>query len=152
MSPQAGSEDFIRQLQTLRLLDQPGEALRMCLEDLMTATSAQLNDAEMGFRLWLPDDEEPLEERTEALSRWCTGLLAGLATQSDLDSLSGEAEEAIRDLEQIARAGLSAGSDDDAKAREADEQAYTEIAEYVRVVTMMLREDFRGPEQGEPIH
>lgn len=152
VSPQAGTDDFIAQLRALQLLDQPGEALRMCFGELLTATVAQLDDEEMRFRLWLPDDDEPLEERTEALSRWCTGLLAGLATQSNLDGLSGEAEEAVRDLEQIARAGLSAGQEGDAEAREADEQAYTEIAEYVRVVTIMLREDFRGPEQGEPIH
>jgi uncharacterized protein YgfB (UPF0149 family) len=152
VSPQAGTGDFVRELGALQLLEQPDSAVRMMLSELLRATSAQLGDEEMGFRLWLPDDTEPLEERTEALARWCTGLLAGLATQGNLDALSGEAAEAVKDLEQIARAGLSAGGQADKEAREEDERAYAEIAEYVRVVAMMLREDFRGPELGEPIH
>lgn len=152
VSPQAGVEDFLGQLHALQLLDHPGQPLRAMLEELFAATVAQLEDEEMGFRLWLPDDREPLEERTEALARWCTGLLAGLASQGDLGALSGEAGEAVKDLEQIARAGLSAGGDGGAEARENDERAFTEIAEYVRVVTLMLREDFRGPDEGEALH
>lgn len=152
VSPQAGADDFMRQLHALQLLDQPGEPVRSMFDALFRATVAQLDDEEMGFRLWLPDDDEPLEERTEALGRWCTGLLAGLAAQGDLEGLSGEAGEAVRDLEQIARAGLSAGGEAEAPAREDDERAFAEITEYVRVVAMMLREDFRGPEQDDPIH
>jgi len=152
VSPQAGTDDFVRELGTLQLIEQPGEPVRKMLGELMHATCAQLEDEELGFRLWLPHDREPLEDRTEALARWCTGLLAGIATQGDLQALSGEASEAVRDLEQIARAGLSAGGEADSEAREEDEQALVEIAEYVRVVALMLREDFRGPEHGEAIH
>lgn len=152
VSRQAGAEDFFRELRELRLLDQPREAIRATLEDLFQATEAQLEDEEMGFRLWLPNDREPLEERTEALARWCTGLLAGLASQGDLDSLSGEAGEAVRDLEQIARAGLSVGGEADNEAMEEEERAFAEVSEYVRVVAMMLREDFRGPGQDEAVH
>lgn len=152
LSPQAGINDYIRQLEALQLVDQPGAALRGMLHDLFSATVAQLEDEELSLRLWLPEDREPLEERTEALARWCTGLLAGLAAHGNLDALSGEAGEAVRDLEQIARAGLSAGGEGDAQAREEDERAFTEIAEYVRVVTLMLREDFRGPAEDEAVH
>ncbi len=152
VSPQAGADDYLRQLKHLQLIDDPAGGLLLILKELHHATTAQLDDDEMRFRLWLPDDTEPLEERTEALARWCTGLLAGLAAQGDLDGLAGEASEAVRDLEQIARAGLSAGAEGDAQAREDDERAFTEIAEYVRVVAMMLREDFRGPDAGEAVH
>ncbi|HKJ18014.1 MAG TPA: UPF0149 family protein [Xanthomonadales bacterium] len=152
ISPQAGPSDYMTQLDSLQLVDQPDEALRLVLDELFSSTVAQLEDDEYGFRLWLPDDSEPLEERTEALARWCTGLLAGLASQGSIEALRGEAAEAVGDIEQIARAGLSAGPAEDEDAREDDERAFTEIAEYVRVVTLMLREDFRGPEQGEPVH
>jgi uncharacterized protein YgfB (UPF0149 family) len=152
VSPQAGAEHFIVQLGALQLIDEPDEAVESVLRELFTATDAQLDDEEMSFRLWLPDDQEPLEERTEALGRWCTGLLAGLAAQGDLSALSGEAAEAVRDLEQIARAGLATGGGSDSNALEDEERAFTEIAEYIRVVALMLREDFRGPEQGDAIH
>lgn len=152
VSPQAGADDYVTQLHALQLVDQPASPVRGMLDELFRATLAQIDDEEMGFRLWLPEDHEPLEERTEALARWCTGILAGLATQGDVQGLEGEAAEAVRDLEQIARAGLSAGGDADSETREDDERAFAEVTEYVRVVAMMLREDFRGPEQGEPIH
>ena len=78
--------------------------------------------------------------------------MAGLATQGNLKALADEASEAVGDLEQIARAGLSAGAEGDATSIEDDENAFTEITEYVRVVAIMLREDFRGPAQGEALH
>ena len=152
VSPQAGADDYITSLDALELLHQPAAALRSMLRELFEATVAQLEDEDLGFRLWLPGDRESLEDRTEALARWCTGLLAGLAVHGNLKALSGESSEAVQDLEQIARAGLSAGGGGDADALEEDEQAFTEIAEYVRVVALMLREDFRGPLQGEAVH
>lgn len=152
VSPNADSAEFLSQLRNLELLEDPDEALVSVLDELFIATTAQLDDDAMSFRLWLPDDEDPLEQRTDALAHWCTGFLAGLATRGDLDGLQGETEEAVRDLEQIARAGISAGDDEDGRSRDEDERDFLEIAEYVRIVTMILREDFRGPEQGEPIH
>ncbi len=152
VSPNADTAEYLSQLKTLELLEAPGDALVAVLDELFLATAAQLDDDAMGFRLWLPDDEEPLEQRTDALAHWCTGLLAGLATRGDLDGLQGETEEAVRDLEQIARAGVAAGDGADARAREEDERDFAEIAEYVRIVTMILREDFRGPDNGEAIH
>jgi len=112
---------------------------------------AQFDDEEMGFALWLPDDDEPLEERTAALARWCSGFLAGLGSAGQLDALSSEAREAIGDLQEIARAEL-ATPDEEGPANNEDESAYAEIVEYVRVVALVLREDFRGPRAGEPIH
>ena len=152
VSPQAGTAEFISQLESLHLVENPDEQLRGAFDDLFRATAAQLDDDNMAFRLWLPDDEEPLEDRTEALARWCTGLLAGLATQGDLEGLQGEAEEAVQDLEQIARAGIATGTGATEEDREQDEKDFAEISEYVRIVTMILREDFRGPDQGEAIH
>lgn len=152
VSPQSGAGDFIGRLRELQLLRQPGEAMRALLTELFHSTAAQLADEEMGFRLWLPEDREPLEERTEALAKWCTGLLTGLASRGELGLLSDEAGEAMKDLEQIARAGLSSGGGAGEAALEADERAFAEIVEYVRVVALMLREDLRGPEQGEAIH
>ena len=35
---------------------------------------------------------------------------------------------------------------------EEDETAFMEIVEYVRVVALMMREDFRGPAGDEAIH
>jgi uncharacterized protein YgfB (UPF0149 family) len=145
------ANDYIQHLLALKLLVQPGDAVDAVLGELFESTVQQLADEEMGFALWLPDDEEPLEERTIALAKWCMGFLTGLASGGEFDALSVEASEAIEDLQQIAHAELTAaesGVDDN----EDDEEALTEIIEYVRIVALMMREDFRGPGSSDAIH
>lgn len=142
--------DFIHHLGAMQLLVEPGPALSAVMTELWESTGRQLEDEEMGFELWLPDDDESLEDRTISLAQWCSGFLAGIGSCGQLDHLSEDAREAIDDLQQIARAELAApGEDADS---EEDEQAYVEIVEYVRVVAMTMREEFRGPEQDEVLH
>jgi uncharacterized protein YgfB (UPF0149 family) len=135
----------------MQLVVDPGSALQAMLVESWENTVQQLADEDLGFALWLPDDEESLEERTIALAQWCSGFLAGLASGGQLDALSEEAAEAIEDLQQIARAELSSPAGDTGESEE-DEVAYAEIVEYVRVVALMMREEFRGPDSGEAIH
>jgi uncharacterized protein YgfB (UPF0149 family) len=143
--------DFLGHLAAMRLLPEQGGALAAVMTELWERTARQIDDEEMGFELWLPDDEEPLEDRTIALAQWCSGFLAGLGSGGQVDHLSDEAREAIGDLQQIARADLAAPPGEAAASSE-DEEAYTEIVEYVRVVAMTMREEFRGPAEDEAIH
>jgi len=143
--------DFLDQLQAMQLLVDPGAALSDAMVEAWGSTSQQLHDEEMGFELWLPSDDDSLEVRTIALAQWCSGFLAGLGSGGQLDALSDEAREAIDDLQQIARAELSAPQDGVAESEE-DESAYAEIVEYVRIVALTMREEFRGPDLGEAIH
>jgi uncharacterized protein YgfB (UPF0149 family) len=142
--------DFLEHLAAMKLLPKPAGALGAVMTELWERTARQLDDEEMGFELWLPNDDEPLEERTLSLAQWCAGFLAGLGSGGQLEQLSTEAREAIDDLQEIARAELAppAGAD----ARQEDEEAYAEIVEYVRVVALTMREEFRGPGDGEAIH
>ncbi len=140
------ANDFLSQLQKLEMVTEPGEHLSRGLASVFESSVVQLRDEEFGFRLWLPDDDQSLDDRTVSLAQWCTGLLAGLGS-GQMQTLSEEASEALEDLRQIATAGISAEGDG-----EEDEVAYVEIVEYVRVVTMMLREDLRGPGEHDFIH
>lgn len=145
------ASDFMHHLAAMQLVIDPGGALGSALTEAHESTARQLADDEFGFELWLPDDEEPLEERIIALGQWCSGFLAGLASAGQLDALSEEGQEAIEDLQQIARAEMSSQAAD-ADENEEDEAAYVEIVEYVRIVALMMREDFRGPDRDEAIH
>jgi uncharacterized protein YgfB (UPF0149 family) len=147
----SGAGDFLHHLEAMKLVVAPGGALSAVLTETWESTARQLEDEELGFTLWLPDDEESLEERTIALSQWCSGFLAGLASAGQLDALSEESKEAIDDLQQISAAEISTPAGETRESEE-DEAAYAEIVEYVRIVTLMMREDFRGPEQHEAIH
>lgn len=147
--------DFLTHLATLELLDEPGLAMNEVMQEAFDSTLQQLEDEEMQFALWLPDDDEPLEDRTDALAQWCTGFLAGLGLGGEMPEISEEAAEALTDLQQIARAAYSGLDDEENLSEEVedeDEKAFTEIVEYVRVVTMMLREELRGPGAGDAIH
>jgi uncharacterized protein YgfB (UPF0149 family) len=143
--------DFMHQLTAMQLVVDPGAAPSEILTEVHESTVRQMEDEELGFTLWLPEDEEPLEERTIALGQWCSGFLAGLAAGGQLEALSAEATEAIEDLQQIARAEISAPTAEKTELEE-DEVAFTEIVEYVRVVALMMQEDFRGPLQDDSIH
>lgn len=140
---------FVGLLDMLEIVVAPGAGLKMSLDELLNSTRAQLADEDMGLSLWLPDDDEILEERTIALSQWCSGFLAGLGSSGDesLKAMSDDANEALRDLEQISRAEVA-----DTSESEDDEIAFAEIVEYIRVIILMIREDLRGPDGQDLIH
>lgn len=143
--------DFRYQLEAMKLVVNPSAALDSVLTDAYESTNKQLEDEEFGFTLWLPDDDEPLEERIIALGSWCSGFLAGMVCGGPLDALSEEGREAIEDLQQISKAEMTSQGQDGEESEE-DENAFVEIVEYVRIVALMMREDFRGPGQHEAIH
>ncbi|NNL96423.1 MAG: UPF0149 family protein, partial [Xanthomonadales bacterium] len=140
-SPASQADDFMSLLASLHMLQQPELQVSQSLGRMFEVCRAQLDDDEFRFELYLPPDEDPLEERTTALAQWCTGFLAGLGSGQDgdvFDTSSEEVGEALSDLEQIARAELGGGDDS-----EEEESALVEIIEYLRVVTFMLREELR---------
>lgn len=147
--PDAGSDAFIGLLDMLELVDEPNAALRLAFEELLTASREQMADEDMGLVLWLPADEELLEERTMALASWCSGFLAGLGSSGEdvTQALSEDTNEALRDLQQIAKAVIT-----DTNETEEEENAFVEIVEYLRVVVLMIREDMRGPDAQDQIH
>jgi uncharacterized protein YgfB (UPF0149 family) len=147
--PDASPDAYLGLLDMLELVKQPGSGLKASLEELLNASRTQLTDEDLGFSLWLPTDEEILEERTMALSSWCSGFLAGIGSSGDdsLDTMSEDANDALKDLQQISTADVS-----DTTESEEDENAFVEIVEYIRVVILMIREDLRGPDSEDLIH
>jgi hypothetical protein len=107
------------------------------LLDVYTKTVDSLFAVTGTFDLLLPDDEEPLEARAEALHEWCYGFLYGygVAGGRDLSLLPEEAAEVLRDISQFAQARFDLGEDE-----EEDELSYSELVEYLRVGVMLLHE------------
>ena len=73
--------------------------------------------------------------RVDALSAWCGGFLYGISghRRLNLKNLSDEARETLRDFTQFTQAGFDASGDP-----EAEERAFTELVEYVRVGAQLL--------------
>ena len=108
------------------------------LREVYDETRAALTGTQMQFNLLMPDDEEPIELRTEALTLWCNGFVYGLGTSGapDPEHLPGDAGEIVRDLAQIMRAGV-----DEREGLEANEAALAELVEFVRVGVQVVFEE-----------
>lgn len=105
------------------------------LQDIYAQTAESLVSVECGFELLLPEDEQPIDARTAALAQWCQGFLYGLGSRviQDATSLPGEVGEVVRDLSEITRAAV-----DDQDDVETNENAFTELVEFVRVGVQLV--------------
>lgn len=119
------------------------------LEELFLWTTETLKDPQMSFQLFLPDDDVPLADRSESLTQWCSGFLSGLGLTEigKSDELPDDASEFLHDLAEISAADFIIEASDDA-----DEAAFMELVEYVRVGTMLVYETLRGPDETEMVH
>ncbi len=110
------------------------------LVKLLEFGAAQLNADDGSVTPLLPSDDAPLRWRTEALGAWCQGLLygLGLGQVEQHGELSEESREFLRDATEIAQVGFETE-----EASEADEAAYAEVVEYLRVGLLMILEDLR---------
>jgi uncharacterized protein YgfB (UPF0149 family) len=112
--------------------ESPDAADRAQLDRLFETTRRQLDDFDFSFELLLPDDDSPLDERAEALAKWCQGFLAGLGYGTKgASEWPGECTEILKDFGEIARLDADA-------AGEAAETDYAELSEYVRVGVQVI--------------
>lgn len=134
-------EQWVRQAREV-LAD--GAELSKSAHDLLIKileySMVQLNDPDGSVMLLLPDDDTPLNQRTDALGAWCQGLLygLGLGQAEQYGALSEESQEFLRDATEIAQAGF-----DTDETGEADETAYAEVVEYLRVGLLLIHLDLR---------
>lgn len=124
----------------------PAPAGDDALDALRTATVAQLDDPDFGFQLQLPDEGDT-PARAAALFAWCRAFLGGFGLAVGDSKLSEEGEEALADL-----ANLAAARVEDVDP-EGDEEALTEIEEYLRMAVLLLHADCTlGPRHRSRLH
>lgn len=118
---------------------------RELFDRLYVECTADLEDPEMSFDLLLPEDDAPMTDRAIALVDWCRGFLGGLGLSGiDLEKgMSQDANEVLGDMARIAATRF-----DEESGGEEDEEAYTEVVEYVRVGVMLLHSELaRVPDE-----
>jgi len=136
--------------QVLDGLSPKGDAAREALEALTETyqdTRERLRNDSLEFEPLLPDDAAPLPERARELGQWCEGFLFGLGVAGSHQpaKLPREANEVVNDLTEIARV------DTDLTADEDNEMAFTELVEYLRAATLLLREHTALPSSAQPV-
>lgn len=125
---------------------------RSQLEAVFEAAEEQMQDESFGLQLWLPDEETTGINASMALRDWAQGFLYGfgLAGSTVAQQLSEEGQEALRDFYEIGQLDADEGELD-----EEEQQALTEIEEYMRVAAMLVFEDMQAPAEaggGRELH
>jgi uncharacterized protein YgfB (UPF0149 family) len=110
---------------------------RLLLHELAAHTRAQIDGPAFGIELFLPADDRPLRERAVGVHEWTRGFLFGLGLAGvDAARLAPQTREAFDDLLEVTRMDLNDLDDD-----EANEQALSDVTEFIRVAAMLLYED-----------
>lgn len=123
-------------------------AARDVLEALSADTITQLKEPGFVFQPLLPDDETELGLRVQALGEWAQAYLYGLGAGGFArDNLSVDVAEALKDLEEISKVEFEADHAD-----EADEFAYAEVLEHVRMIAMFMKDSVGALRDDEGLH
>jgi len=112
------------------------EAKQLIL-DLYQYNLGCLGQGNLDYALLMPDDDDSLHERTDALGHWCQGFMLGMrfCGAEDPGQFTGELAEILDDIREISQVSSEALDD-----TEEEEQSYTELVEYLRVGVMLFCE------------
>jgi uncharacterized protein YgfB (UPF0149 family) len=108
---------------------------------LVNASIDELFSEDFRFMPLLPEDDEPLVQRLEALGQWCVGFLAGLGAgiaaggMGELEDLSEDGREILEDFAAIANIDANSGDAAFAEQAEAD---FIELREFVKVGALLI--------------
>jgi uncharacterized protein YgfB (UPF0149 family) len=110
------------------------------LETLFQTLRDSWDEMGLEFELLIPEDDELIEERADALGAWCEAFLAGLGlsgTFTQETQLTGDARQALEDLSEIAR--IEVDESDDAL-----EKAFADVSEHVRLAALLVATELNG--------
>jgi len=116
------------------------KVVKNTIEQMYSELWTDILDDAYTFQLLLPDDDETLAERGNALGMWVQGFNLGFGLQQkDKAVASEEVKEVITDFAEIAN--LSDDMDED----EESERAFFEIGEYVRISALLCFRELGTP-------
>ena len=128
------ADTLIKVLCELMSVDQMvDEKSALIFVSLYQITLAQLLDEDLGFQLLLPDDDQDISQRVDALSSWCSGFLAGFGMYLAEQSMSEALREGLQDFAEIAQVSTDPDELDDE-----DESGLLELQEYVRMAALYI--------------
>lgn len=99
---------------------------------LYKATLEGLENQDYSFSLLVPDDDEALQPRVEALGIWCQSFLSGVGEGVKNKTFSTDVEEILKDFSEIAQ--IQSDIEDSEEA----ESNFVAINEYVRTTIMLV--------------
>lgn len=105
------------------------------MKKLYDYTKSQFDEKGLTFDLFIPEDDNELSYRAEALTYWIKGFLSGVGLFGlDFEnSKVKEVKEAIHDLMQISYMDYGSLGDD-----ESSEDDFMELVEYTKVAVLLV--------------
>lgn len=111
--------------------------LQKLVDKLYQDTLKRITDSDFGFTPMLPEEEESVSTRVEALSLWVQSFLAGIAiVQPKLNRASADVQEVIADLVEIARVEFDVADDEES------ETALMELTEFAKMAALLCFVEF----------
>lgn len=112
----------------------PPDDLRALLNAAYEQAVENLDEyADFEFRLLVPADDQPIQDRARSIALWCSGFLSGLGESGrQIQQDDGDAAEALSVLARIA------AMTDEVPEDEENEEDLTQIEEFVRVSTLLV--------------
>ncbi|MCU4549464.1 UPF0149 family protein [Acinetobacter pittii] len=123
-------EEWSQILTTLNVPELSEDALALLTDEAEDVVHA-LSEDELDYLPMLPDDEHVLQERVQALSDWCAGVVLGFGLASG--HVRSDERELIEHLQDVAAVEFE-DSDND----EEGESSYEELYEFVRLIPVSL--------------
>ena len=113
----------------------------LALFGVYAISQQQMGSFDFQFQLLLPDENDPLAERAQALSEWCEGFTQGITLAGiDYNQLQEEdAQEALQHLTEFAQLDYHA-----LQIEEEDEHALMEVSEYARMAVLHIHVDLQA--------
>ena len=107
---------------------------------LNLATLSAIVDTDCAFRVLLPDDDDPIEQRLRSFSNWVTGFISGYTEGMTVRQAAGlaiqpEVADVLKDFASIAQVET-----DQVETEEAERQL-EELVDYVRLATISIVQD-----------
>lgn len=107
---------------------------------LNLATLSAIVDTDYAFHVFLPDDDDPIEQRLRSFSNWVTGFISGYTEGMTVRQAAGlaiqpEVADVLKDFASIAQVET-----DQVETEEAERQL-EELIDYVRLATISIVQD-----------
>jgi uncharacterized protein len=134
---------------------EPARQVLAALSALFVRTRQALAADDCRFEPLLPADDDGLGVRSRARAEWCDGFLFGLGSSGGESAslLGNDVVEAIGSLAAIANL-QPPGDEPVVEGDEADEVAFVELVEFVRVAVLLLRHQVQAQrakqQRGQP--
>ena len=116
-------------------------AATLALFELFTVSQQQIESFGFEFRLFLIDEDEPLERRAQSFSDWCEGFMQGIrmagVDYNDLDD--DDTQDALSHITEFADMDYQS-----IEVSEDDERALIDIIEYTRMAVLHIHSDLQA--------